>query len=650
LDAHPLTATPARPPVGLLLALLLAGCYFAYQPGTSGDFQFDDYSNLAPLERLDDVVTPDEYVQFVVKGIASPLGRPLSLLSFALQAPSWPDDAASFIRVNILLHLLNGLLLFWWLRRLGQLGGTPRDSGDWLALGATALWLLAPLQASTVLYVVQRMTELSATFVFLGMGLYLVGRQALARGARRSGLFWMSTGLAVGAGLGTLAKENAAQMPLMVLALEGTLLARLERPRAWRLWAAVFLFLPALALLGYLAWAGLTAAGFATRDFTVVERLLTEPRVLFMYLHKIVMPWPSAVRLFYDDFPASRGLFAPWTTLLALAALAGAIAAAWKWRAAAPLPAFAVFWFLACHVLESTTLSLELVFEHRNYQASVGLWLAIAAGARHLVLHASTRRAGRLFAALACAYLLLQVAVTREIATLWGRPLELSAWMAQRLPESRRAALTFAANLAHHQRPFEAVRLAERGTRRWPDDPSFDLLTASLACQIPEIPPPANLPQRLRAAPDNVNAVLNHLDNVLSLHEAGHCPVGLPYPLSELTGALLANPAMRKQLQNLLLTHSRALKLEGRGAESRETFGRAIDAKPQMILLIQGILDAVEAGDLALARRYLDRAHSDPRIRERDRWSHRNDLPLLEQLIRDREAAAAAPRPGGRFQ
>ncbi|MGH8481646.1 MAG: hypothetical protein ACRES8_04215, partial [Nevskiaceae bacterium] len=352
------STSPARhePLAALLLGLLLVAAFLLYRPGLSGDFQFDDYSNLGPLATLNDNPTADQLGQFLLQGIASPLGRPMSLLTFALQAPAWPDDARSFIHFNLLLHLLNATLLFWWLRRLARLGDVADSGGTWVALGATALWLLAPLQASSVLYVVQRMTELSATFVFLGMGLYLVGREALERGRHTAGLLWMSLGLAAGAGIGTLAKENAAQMPLMVLALEFTLLARLSRPRAWKLWAVPFLALPSVALLGYLCWIGLLGSGYGSRDFTPAERLLTEPRVLFMYLHKMLTPWPSAVRLYYDDFPASRGLFAPWTTAVALLALGASVAAAWKLRRVAPLPAFAVLWFLACHVLESSAL------------------------------------------------------------------------------------------------------------------------------------------------------------------------------------------------------------------------------------------------------------------------------------------------------
>ncbi len=628
----------------LLLGLALAVCFLLYRPGLSGTFQLDDYPNLSTLEAIKDNPTLDQFAQFLLKGISSPLGRPASLLSFALQAGDWPGNPGGFIAGNILLHLINGALLFWWLVRLARLRGDPEPERLYVPLAATVLWLIAPIQASAVLYVVQRMTELAASFVFLGMGLYLIGREALVRNSTRAGLAWMSAGMFVGAGLGTLAKENAAQMPLMVLALEFTLLARLPRPRAWRLWAAPFLAAPALALLAYVAWTGISATGYWGRDFTPAERLLTEPRALFMYLHKMLAPWPSAIRLLYDDFPVSRGLLSPWTTTSALLGLAAIAAAAWKLRTAAPVFAFAVCWFLACHVLESSALPLELVFEHRNYQASVSVWFALASGLALLLRHASSRVAHRAFAALAAAYLTLHAAVTWQVATLWGRPLELAGWTAAQLPDSARAQQGLITALIRQRLPFDAAIAAETAATRWPDNPSFPLLTMTLSCQLREIPfpAPAGLVHAMRTTPGNANAVADFADALISLVEQEHCPVGLPAPLSELTAAALSNPALQTQRQNLLLLHSRALEVEGRTAEARTAFAQAIDVKPQMILLIQGILDAVTDDDLALARRYLERARTDPRIRWQDRWSHRNDLPLLEELVRSREGSASS--------
>lgn len=636
---------PDRPAAraAALLALALGIGWLLYAPGLTGAFQFDDFSNLAPLDRLDADAAPQTYAQFLVQGISSPLGRPLSLLTFMAQAGDWPDNPAGFIRINILLHLANGALLFWWLQVLLRLSGEPKPSRHYLPLAATVLWLIAPIQATSVLYVVQRMTELAATFVFLGLGLYLHGREALNAGTPRRGYALMSLGLAVGTGLGTLAKESAAQMPLMVLAIEFTLLARLQRPHGWELWTVTFLALPSLALLSYLVWVGFTANGYGTRDFTPGERLLTEARVLFLYVYKILAPWPSGIRLWYDDYSVSRGLLTPWTTAVALAGLAGAAASAWALRARAPLFAFAVLWFLACHVLESSTLSLELVFDHRNYQASAGLWLALAAGGAALLRRASSRQAHATFSALIAAYFALQAAVTWQVASLWGRPFELAGWMAHHLPDSRRATQTFMRALIEHKLPYDAVVVAERAAARWPTTPAFQLEAMALACQLPEIPfpDPDEVLRRLRTTPGDVYASINAMDALVSLLENQHCPVGMPRPMTDFTAASLSNPALKAQRQNLLLVHSRALAFEGRRAEAREVFGRAIDVQPQMILLIQAVLDAVDANDLAMARLYLERARSDPRIRWRERLAYQQDLPMLEELVRSREDAGA---------
>lgn len=630
------SATTAR----WLLLLALTLCYAAYRPGLTGSFLFDDFSNLGSLTTLDEHATPQTYLQFLVQGISSPLGRPLSLATFMAQAGDWPDNPAGFIHVNVLLHLANGALLCWWLGVLLRLRGDLAPARHYLPVAATVLWLLAPIQVTSVLYVVQRMTELAATCVFLGMGLYLLGREALLRGAARRGYALMTLGMGFGAGLGTLAKENAAQMPLMVLALEFTLLAGLPRPRGWKLWAAPFLAAPTLLLVAYLGWVGANAYGYASRDFTPAERLLSEARVLFLYLYKIVAPWPTGIRLWYDDYTVSRGLLEPWTTAVALAGLAGLAGAAWTLRTRAPMFAFAVLWFLSCHVLESTALPLELVFDHRNYQAGAGLWLALAAGGAALVQRASTRQARATFTTLIAAYFALQAMVTWQIAGLWGKPEQLTTWMARSLPDSQRATTALLGMLMQHQLPYDVGIVAQRATQRWPETPEFDLTTMTLACQLDDIPFPDvdEVLRKLRTV-ERKGGVIQALDGFLSLLESRHCPVGMPRPITDFTGAALANGRLRKQRQNLLLMHSRALNLEGRDLEARAVFGEAIAVRPQMILLVQAVLDAVAAKDFVLAHHYLEMARSDPRIRWRERWAYRDDLPQLEALVRDREAA-----------
>src|SRR5690606_7723514 len=100
------------------------------------------------------------------------IGRPLSMLSFGLNYYFSGLDPYFFKATNLALHLLNTLVLYFLTRELlgFQKGGRePLVPRHYLALLVTAAWALHPLQASTVLYAVQRMTQLAALFTFLAI-------------------------------------------------------------------------------------------------------------------------------------------------------------------------------------------------------------------------------------------------------------------------------------------------------------------------------------------------------------------------------------------------------------------------------------------------------------------------------------------------
>ena len=92
--------------LGFIVILLLA--WFCYRPALSGDFQLDDRSNLSGLQYVDDT---SSMFEFVLSGAAGPTGRPIALLTFGLQADQFQHGAEAFLRVNVLIHLLNAALL-----------------------------------------------------------------------------------------------------------------------------------------------------------------------------------------------------------------------------------------------------------------------------------------------------------------------------------------------------------------------------------------------------------------------------------------------------------------------------------------------------------------------------------------------------------
>jgi hypothetical protein len=118
--------------------------------------------------------------------------------------------------------------------------------------------------------------------------------------------------------------------------------------------------------------------GYARRDFSLSERLMTESRVLVDYLGMLLLPAQQRMGFLHDDYVISKGLLDPSTTLLSTLLIVFLISGAILIRKKMPLVSLGILFFFAGHLLESTIISLELVFEHRNYLPSLGIFMAVA--------------------------------------------------------------------------------------------------------------------------------------------------------------------------------------------------------------------------------------------------------------------------------
>jgi len=223
---------------------------------------------------------------------------------------------------------------------------------------------------------------MSAFFVLAGLLLFVVGRIRLESG-RASGLAWMFAGLAGGVGLGYFCKQNAVLLPFYAFLVElfffrYAALPMVARRRLYGFYALT-VGLPVLAGLAGLVFGwDVIAEGYLYRDFTPWQRLLTESRVLFFYLGLLLVPHIRSFGLYHDDIVLSTGLFEPWTTALSVVAWAVLVGLAlWGVRRRA-IWSFGLLWYLVGHSLESTFVSLELVYEHRNYLPSFGILFALA--------------------------------------------------------------------------------------------------------------------------------------------------------------------------------------------------------------------------------------------------------------------------------
>lgn len=417
----------------------------AYSPGLTGGFAFDDYPNILLNKAITDGdMSTDSLAQVVGSGVAGPLKRPIAMLSFAVNYHSTGATPRAFKLTNLVIHLLNGLLVLWLaILILRAHDGVPAVSASAnptvCALAISAIWLVHPLNLTSVLFVVQRMNSLAATFSLLAVICYCLGRFRLVTG-HRGGNLLLYTGLLVFTALGVLCKENAVLVFGFAALVEVCFFCfRTNRPRDRQFLIALFVvtvLIPSAALcLYFILHADWFVTQFAGRGFSPLERALTESRVLWFYVSLLLFPRLGQMGLFHDDFVLSSGLFEPLSTAFAVGAIAVALALAIFAIRRFPMVAFSVLWFAIGHAMESTLFPLELVHEHRNYLPGIGLVVGVVAGLDYL-----GRVVGARWPPVAAA---LGIFVTFGALTFvragdWSDPVTLATIEAERNPRSFR--------------------------------------------------------------------------------------------------------------------------------------------------------------------------------------------------------------------
>ena len=305
------------------------------------------------------------------------LNRPLSYLSFALNWYFGKNSPVGYRVVNIFIHQLNAFFLFLIIRGLlltPIMAGRYRGRENSIALAATAMWALNPIQTQAVIYVVQRMASMSCLFYLVAIWGYMHARSA-EQSSRR--VFFLL--LVVGSFLAAVgSKENAVLLPVAIVLLEFTFFQDMSQPAVLRRFGWIFFL--SLGVVG-LGGVGLFLGGkldallnYNIRLFSPWERLMTEPRILFLYLTQIF--YPNAGRLsIVHDVEISRSLLDPWVTLPAIAGVLGLVGFGFWQMRRRPMLSFAILFFFLNHLIESSVIGLELIYEHRNYLPSMFLFV-----------------------------------------------------------------------------------------------------------------------------------------------------------------------------------------------------------------------------------------------------------------------------------
>lgn len=401
------------------LLLMAASVIVAYSNTLSGAFQFDDIPSIVENPSV-------QNASAFFQALTGPRG--VTLATFHLNFAFGGLDTFGYHAVNLLIHIINGLLAYLVLTHAFSSSGALKPRARRLAALSVLIFTLHPIQTQAVSYIVQRMETLSALFTLASI-LLLIKASGQPTAGRR-GIFYAA--IAVSYVLGFYSKEIAITIPAAVFLYDLFFISGMSLSKTfsrWPLYAVMAVLLAFFAVTTVSSLGGFgdvsdessvaaveggptegtgemktpsaragkdgLTAGFTLKTISKTEYLMTELNVIVYYMALLALPMNQTLDY---DFPISKGLFEtpgthagaallypippPFVSLIILTCLAAAAIYIFirtgkgispEWRVAS----FGFFWFI---ILLSPTSSfipiLDVIYEHRAYLASLGIFPA----------------------------------------------------------------------------------------------------------------------------------------------------------------------------------------------------------------------------------------------------------------------------------
>jgi tetratricopeptide (TPR) repeat protein len=305
--------------------------------------------------------------------------RPVQMVAYtAVYSVAGPEPWA-FHLLNVMLHVGNGVLIFFIVRKLFRREG--------VALVASLLWVVHPVHTEAVTYMSGTADPLSVLFALGSLLAYILFREG--RGLRFLGFSVVLFVMAL------LSKETVIILPLLLMLYEFMSCGwRWNSREAWKRyrWALAFL---AVAVVYF-------SLRLTVLDFGGTLNFYEEPNIYTDNIHVRALTFLASLPVYYSlllmpvnlhmerDFPVFTSPLDSYVLLsafiLALLALA-----AWRERRDRPFLGFGIAWFLVSFLPMSGIVPVNsFLLEHWLYLPSVGLFIAGAG----LVQEAWNRREG----------------------------------------------------------------------------------------------------------------------------------------------------------------------------------------------------------------------------------------------------------------
>lgn len=516
------------------------------------------------------------------------------MLSFALNYyfGGGFESTFAFKLTNITIHLVSAALLYILCMQLLQRAllqkNTQHSSKELSRLHITAgsialIWALHPINLTSVLYIVQRMTSLSGLFSLASITCYLATRDYRLRPQAKNRSLFGYLLASLLATLAVLSKENAILLPLFILLIELTLYT--SSP-PWARFSTitgsqqklVFSLIALLAISFFLYTLNYASHGYSGRTFTMTERIMTEARVICFYLSLIILPRINAFGLFHDDIPISTTLFSPISTIPSIIIILVLIACAVSLRKNRPLFSLGIGWFFIGHLLESTVFGLEITHEHRNYLPSAGI---IFAG--FSLIYRAPLFSEKKMMIIATSLVLIAGSTTWLRSFEWGNYLRLAEFEAQHHPNSA-ATQTLLSNALYKNGEYIRSRDAIlKASNLDPQEASY-LMNLQLLSVLQNVDIPKNTQQKILnilATQHPTASTQIAIDNIVKCTGLG-CKEMLPN-IEEWLRTILSSIKGTKASSNYHYLLGRILKSKGQQINALNAFQKAHENDKQFL-------------------------------------------------------------------
>lgn len=365
-------AESARAPI-VFAAVALVLALVAFGATLGGSFLGDDFAYVGrfyhyPLARL--------YRLFVESWAGdmweAPVRelRPITALSFILDARVWGGNAFGFRASNLLFHAACTAMAGWLAWRAAN--------RDWLCgIAAAVFFALHPVHAEAVTWITGRVDVLATAFYLAGFVAFVRVREV----ARPGGVLLVGALYAAAA----FSKEFGLTMPIMFLVADLAWLQTWRNWRRWQTWApyAVCAAVAAGYFLCRSAALGAAESGTGWPDLSSGDFHEKFARRQLTYLAALL---PSTERWLYEASPLMRDH--PLRTLGAITAGVFAAAVGWRWGARwrqTEERAGAVFFGVGWYLVATLPLVVTYVSTRHLYLASAGLCIGVALLLRGLI-------------------------------------------------------------------------------------------------------------------------------------------------------------------------------------------------------------------------------------------------------------------------